>query len=423
MAQSQQQSSSARRPRAYVSILGTTQMHLRNPIVIGLWSAIFPGLGHLLLSKYITGMILFTWEVFINLMSNLNLSILYTFTGNFDLAKTVLDKQWLLLYVPTYLFAIYDSYRSAMDLNLQYVLAAREDAPIKPFAMKALGVNELDRSPPWVAAVWAMISPGVGQLMIHRIVVAFFLLAWWIVVAYMSKLLPAIHHTLLGQFDMAKEIADKQWILNIPSVFFFALYDAYTNAVESNKLFDWEQAKYLKSEYQSKNFKMPFPVGQKRGYSMYIVSNFVHSIHLEAAVKTLEKENIPKSSILAVPLDKQDDDRMLFDRTHAADRLSLIDFPIILAALLSLFGLIYGFELHWGPVLWALIGTGAGFGIGLLIKLLMVKRSSKAAKLTKSPEVVLLIECEDSQTAMVQDILWSHGALGVSSVCLEGDTE
>ncbi len=404
-----------------MSVLGTSQLHLRNPVIIAFWAAIFPGLGHLLLSRYIVGIILFSWEVFINLMSHLNLSIYYTFTGQFELAKSVLDKQWLLLYIPTYLFGIWDCYRSTVDLNLQYVLAAREDTPLKPFIMNALGINQLDRCAPWSAAVWSMISPGVGQLMIRRIVTAFFLLGWWIVVAYESKLLPSIHYTLLGQFDLAKEVADKQWILNIPSIFFFGLYDAYTNAVESNKLFDWEQARFLKNEYQSKNFRMPFHIGEKRECGMYIVSNFEHTIHLEAAVSTLQKRNIPKDSILAVPLDRQDDDRMLFDRTHASDRLSLIDMPVILAALFSLLGLIYGFLLYWGPVLWALIGTGTGFGVGLVIKLLMVKRNQKSKKVYKSTEVVLLVECRDNQSDMVQDILWSHGALGVSALTLKSE--
>jgi hypothetical protein len=46
---------SARRSVAYLSILGTTQMHLRNPFVIACWSVAFPGMGHLLLSKYLRG--------------------------------------------------------------------------------------------------------------------------------------------------------------------------------------------------------------------------------------------------------------------------------------------------------------------------------------------------------------------------------
>jgi len=83
---------SARRRRAYVSILNTTKLHLRNPFIIALWSAIFPGMGHLLLSKHITGLILFVWEIAVNLLSNLNLAIFYTFTGRFEMAGQVLNK-------------------------------------------------------------------------------------------------------------------------------------------------------------------------------------------------------------------------------------------------------------------------------------------------------------------------------------------
>ena len=250
----------ARRRRAYVSILGTTQLHLRNPIIIALWSAIFPGMGHLLLSKYIRGFILFMWEITVNMMSHLNLSIYYTFTLQFDIAKQVLEKRWLLLYIPVYLFSIWDSYRTTVDSNNQFILAAHEDAEVRPFILHALGINYLDKSSPWVSIFWSMISPGVGQLIIHRIVVAFFLIGWWIAVIYVSKALPAIHFTLLGDFEQAKAVVDKQWLLNIPSLYFFGIYDTYVNTVESNKLFDWEQGKYLKRHYQSDSFKMPFNI-------------------------------------------------------------------------------------------------------------------------------------------------------------------
>lgn len=400
-----------RRRRAYVSMLGTTQMHLRNPVIIGLWSAIFPGLGHLLLSKYISGMLLFMWEVFVNIQSHLNLSIFYTFTLRFEESKAVLDQRWLLLYIPTYLFAIWDSYRSTIDMNNHFVLAVREDAKVKMFIESPMGFNYLDKSSPWVAMAWSMISPGAGQLFIHRIFVAFFLMAWWIVVIYCSKALPAIHHTALFQFDLAKEVVDKQWILNIPSVIFFGIYDAYVNTVESNKLFEWEQGKFLRQEYQSKDFPMPF--GKERNGDMYIVSNFPHSLKLEKAVTALAMQGLPKSDILAVPLDKQREDRMILDRLHASDHMSMMDYPTILAALFSLFGIIYGFELAWGPVLWALIGTGIGFGLGLLIKLFATRKRNEKQRETAA-QVVLFISCPEHKLYMVQDILWRHGALGVS---------
>ena len=54
--------SSVRRYLAYLSPFGTTQLHLRNPFLIAWWSLAFPGLGHLLLSKYLRGYLLFVFK-------------------------------------------------------------------------------------------------------------------------------------------------------------------------------------------------------------------------------------------------------------------------------------------------------------------------------------------------------------------------
>lgn len=74
----------SRRTTAYVSLLGTTQIHLRNPYVVAWWSAAFPGFGHLLLSKYLRGFSLFIWEVVVNTQSNINFSVIYSFEGKYN---------------------------------------------------------------------------------------------------------------------------------------------------------------------------------------------------------------------------------------------------------------------------------------------------------------------------------------------------
>jgi hypothetical protein len=265
-----------------------------------------------------------------------------------------------------------------------------------------------------------MISPGVGQLLIHRIVVAFFILIWWIVVVYMSNALLAIHFSLLGQFDQARAIADHQWLLNIPSLYFFSIYDAYVNTVESNKLFDWEQSKFLKKEYQCRFFPMPFHERQKQGDKMYIVSTFEHSIKLETAITAMEMNGIPKEDILAVPLDKKDEVRKLFDQMHYSDSRTLLDLMMISATTFALFGLIYGFLLYWGPVIWALIGTIFGAGVGLLIKL-WTTRGRLKKQAAQQPSVVLLVSCKENQMDMVQNTLWANFALGVSKLKFADD--
>jgi len=258
------QNSSVRRYLVYVGLFGTTQLHLRNPYIVAGWSLLFPGLGHLLLSKYIRGYLLFIWEIVVNVNAHVNLGILYSFTGRFEMAKDVLDINWVLLYLPTYFFAIWDSYRTTVDMNHQYKLAAREDAEVKSFNIGQLEINYLDKRTPWNAAMWSALMPGLGQVLTHRVPGALFIIVASIAIAHQAKLLPAAHYTLLGQIDYARSIINPQWYLNIPSIYFYAIYDAYVNTVSNNKLFDWEQAKFLKKNYQNTNFKMPLGKAKER---------------------------------------------------------------------------------------------------------------------------------------------------------------
>lgn len=405
-----------RHPRAYVSTIGITQLHLRNPFVVAFWSAMFPGLGHILINKNIIGTVLFIWEVFINLESNVNLAILYSFTGRFEMAKSVMHKEWLLLYLPTYMFAIWDSYRATVTINNLYKLACREDTIITPLRINGMGFNNLDKRSPFIAAAWTALMPGAGQLYLHRIIAAFFIMAWWIATAYFSKLLPCIHYTLLGDFAAAKELVNPHWFLNIPSIYMFAIYDAYLNCVEFNNLYDWEQSKFLKRQYQKRFFKIPSKA--RRTENMHIISTFEYSNYLELAITEIEMKGIPKENILAVTMDKRNEKRKLFDTMHHSDGVSLFDVPMILATFFMIFGAVYGFVLTWGPLLWGLIAMIIGFSLGLIIKLYTTRKQFKRQSGLKNTEVVLIIECSQNQMHMIQDTLWQHNALGVSKLDL-----
>ncbi|GAE28676.1 hypothetical protein [Halalkalibacter hemicellulosilyticus] len=245
-----------RRYKAYVNVFGTTQLHLRNPYIIAWWSAAFPGFGHLLLSKYIRGYTLFIWEILINNMTNLNLSIVYSFNGNIDMAKEVLDPKWFLFYIPVYLFAIWDSYRTTVDMNKVFILAERENANFSTYSIGALEVNYLDKRRPLMAILWSLFTPGLGQLYIHRVITALFTTSFTIVFVYFSNLLVAVHHLFLGEIAHATQVLDPQWLLFIPSHIGFSIYDSYVNTVENNKLFESEQRKYLKLNYQQFRVKM-----------------------------------------------------------------------------------------------------------------------------------------------------------------------
>lgn len=246
----------ARRYTAHVSILGTTQLHKRNPYIVAWWSCAFPGFGHLLLSKYIRGFVLFTWEVIVNLQSHINLAIAYSFQGNFEMATSVVDTRWILLYTPVYFFGIWDSYRTTVDLNKLYTLAEREEHRFNSFSIAALEINYLDKRNPVMAALWSLFVPGLGQLYIHRIITAFFVIIWTVIFFYFSNALEGVTLLFLGEVQQATSVFDAQWFLFLPSTYGFAIYDSYINTVENNKLFEKEQRKYLQLNFQHPNFRL-----------------------------------------------------------------------------------------------------------------------------------------------------------------------
>ncbi|MFC4100628.1 hypothetical protein [Paenibacillus xanthanilyticus] len=239
-----------RRYKAHISIAGTTQFHLRNPYVIAWWSAAFPGFGHLLLSKYLRGLVLFIWEVIVNNQAHINLAMVYSFSGQIQMAKDSLDTRWMLMYLPVFLFGIWDSYRTCLDMNKVYLLSERENAPFNSFVIGALEINYLDKRKPAMSVFWSAVMPGLGQLHIHRLLTAFFAMVWTIVFLYCSKALMAIQLLFTGDIAASTAVLDRQWMLYMPSMWGFAIYDSYVNTVENNKLYGNEQRSYLIKHFQ-----------------------------------------------------------------------------------------------------------------------------------------------------------------------------
>lgn len=243
-----------RRYKAHVSVLGTTQLHLRNPYIVAWWSATFPGFGHLLLSKYLRGYTLFIWEVIVNVQANINTAMVDSFRGKLELAKADLHPRWMLMYIPVFIFGIWDSYRTCVDMNNVYLLAERENAPFNSYTIGAAEINYLDKRNPVMSVIWSLFMPGLGQLHIHRILTAFFALIWGIVFLYKSHILEAVQLLFFGEIQQSTQILDPEWLLFMPSIWGFVLYDSYINTVENNKLFEDEQRSFLMKNYHRRGF-------------------------------------------------------------------------------------------------------------------------------------------------------------------------
>lgn len=251
------QNSNARRFRAHLSEFNTTQIHFRNPLIVAFWSMMSPGLGYFMQDRTLKALITVIWGIAININSKINLAIVYSLTGQFDMAKKAIDTRWFILFIAVYLYGIWDGYRGTVDLNKQYILADQEDAKLTPFTMAVFDCNFLDKRNPWAGVIWSALMPGLGYLYLHKVIAGFFMVAWSILVLYMSHFLQAVHFTMIGEFLQAKAILDMQWMLFLPSAYIFVIYDCYTSAVENNKLFEKEQSKFLRDNYPIAGFKMP----------------------------------------------------------------------------------------------------------------------------------------------------------------------
>ncbi|WP_167751387.1 hypothetical protein [Lentibacillus salicampi] len=155
---------------------------------------------------------------------------------------------------------------------------------------------------------------------------------------------------------------------------------------------------------------------------MYVMATFEHTIFLELGISALERQNIPKEHILAVPLNTRTEQRKAFDNIHQADGISLFDLGAALATAFSVIGASVGFHLEWGPIIWEIAGASVGFVAGFLIKFIMTRKAKhNHLKKTKGKisELILIIQCESDQVEMIENILWDNLAFGVAALDLE----
>ncbi|WP_429470360.1 hypothetical protein [Neobacillus sp. B4I6] len=151
---------------------------------------------------------------------------------------------------------------------------------------------------------------------------------------------------------------------------------------------------------------------------MQLFSTFESTSYLEMAISTLEKKGIIKENIFAVPLDNRTEERKILDSLHRSDGTSFVDIGMALATAFSVIGASIGFKLSWGPIYWGLISAFIGFVLGFAIRLFieLVLKKKKRILRGKHSEVILIIDCEESQAELIENILWNHFALGVAKV-------
>jgi len=247
-----------RRPLATISLFGVTYLHRQNPYIVAWWSAAFPGFGHYLLNFYIRGTLLTLFEVITNTLANINEAIVYSFCGQFQMAKSVLQPRWVFGYFIIYLFSIWDSYRSAVVQNKMCQLAELENEKIPSVILHPLEIQYLEQKNPFIAIVYSFFFPGLGQLYNHRFGLAFWALFWWWIYLYLSHFYESFLYLVLGNIEKSISLLHPHWLLFMPSVAGGAMYHAFVTVVDHNQLYRLEQRQHLKERYQNTEVRI-FP--------------------------------------------------------------------------------------------------------------------------------------------------------------------
>src|SRR5699024_11623068 len=94
---------------------------------------------------------------------------------------------------------------------------------------------------PFMAAIASLFVDGLGQLYLYRLIVAIIILFFTISFLYLSNFLSSLTLLFAGELQQANQVLHIEWFLYLPSIYGFAVFDAYISAVENNNLFAEQQ--------------------------------------------------------------------------------------------------------------------------------------------------------------------------------------
>ena len=91
----------------------------KTPWVAFICSLFIPGFGHLYNENYLFAITFLVLELLVNNLGRINLSIYFSFNGEFSRAYQILNFQWAMFYPCIYGFAAWHAYNEAKSINYQ----------------------------------------------------------------------------------------------------------------------------------------------------------------------------------------------------------------------------------------------------------------------------------------------------------------
>lgn len=240
-------------PKAKYSTAGITYIMYHKPCVVAWWSAVFPGFGHYLLNQYARGTLLTILEVIINTGAHINEAMIFSFCGEVELAKSVINLDWMIGYIAIYLVTIGDSYRAANQFNKLVDLSTPHLSNAKIFPSE---IQYLQMRNPLISALYSLLFPGLGQLYNHRLFLGFYAIFWWWTYILLSHAHRALTLMMLGEFASSNTMLVPHWLLFMPSVLGGSVYHAYITCVHHNILVQESQEERLINRYAGSKFSL-----------------------------------------------------------------------------------------------------------------------------------------------------------------------
>ncbi|MGG0717456.1 hypothetical protein ABE096_07620 [Robertmurraya massiliosenegalensis] len=239
-----------------ISVFGISQLKYQSPYMVAWWSAVFPGFGHYLLCQYLRGTLLTLAEVIINTLARINEAMVYSFSGQFELAKSVIEPKWAFGYLAIYLIAIGDSFRSAVYQNKLHHLALLEYKGHHTVHISPIEIQYIEKKNPTIGALYSFFFPGLGQLYNQRFGLAFYAMFWWWIYLILSNSHDSILFLWHGRLEDSISVLHPHWLLFMPSVLFGSIYYTYRTTIEHNRLFQIEQRHFLMNRYQQSRLRI-----------------------------------------------------------------------------------------------------------------------------------------------------------------------
>lgn len=147
---------------------------------------------------------------------------------------------------------------------------------------------------------------------------------------------------------------------------------------------------------------------------MYIFATFKYTMEMDLTLRKLEELGLSKDQLLVIPLSKNNNRTRMIDTMHRSDGGSLVDLSAIFGTIFMLLGVIYGYILYLGPILWGLIGLVFGALLGFLVDYYATRKSDRRRRKSGvDADMILLIHCERDKQDQIEKLLWNNLVLGM----------